>query len=139
MRILPALFLAVCASAALAAGPDTVTDINAALQQAKTENKLLFLQYGREACPNCQMLRDYIKRNDLRLSKSKFVYADVDGDTSANNEAFRAKFKVEGNLLPFVVIAAPDGTQLAARSGAGTVRDYEDLIRDAQKAAKKKP
>ena len=47
------------------------------------------------------------------------------------------KFKIEGSSLPFVVVAAPDGTQLAARTGYGSAKEFEDLIRDAQKAAKK--
>jgi thioredoxin-related protein len=125
------------AAAAFAGGPDAVTDVNAALEKAKTENKMLFLQYGRENCGNCQVLKGYIKGNDVRLSNSKFVYADVNCDDSATSQAFRAKFKVEGTTLPFVVVASPDGTQLASRTGYGTARDYENLIRDAQKAMKK--
>ena len=132
-----ALLLTTLTSVAFAGGPDKITDVKAALEKAQAENKMLFMQYGREACGNCQALKGYIKKNDVRLSESKFVYADMNCDDSATSQAFKSKFKVEGNMLPFVVVAAPDGTQLAARSGYGTVRDYEDMIRDAQKAMKK--
>jgi thioredoxin-related protein len=135
-RFLAAL-AAFCFTAVFAAGPEKVTDINAALEKAKTENKLLFLQYGREACGNCQALKGYIKDRDLRLSESKFVYADVNCDDPATSKIFREKFKVTGSTLPFVVVAAPDGSQLAARTGYGSVKEYEDLLRDAQKAVKK--
>lgn len=135
-RILAALAV-FCFSAVLAAGPDKLTDINAALEKAKAENKMVFLQYGREACGNCQVLKGYIKGRDLRLSESKFVYADVNCDDPATSKLFREKFKVSGGMLPFVVVAGPDGTQLAARAGYGTVKEYEDLLRDAQRAMKK--
>jgi len=124
-------------SLATAAGPESLTDLNAALEKAKAENKILFVQYGREACGNCQMLKGYIKGRDLRLSESKYVYADVNCDDAATSKLFKEKFKVSGNTLPFVVVAAADGTQLASRAGYGDVREYEDLLKEAQKAAKK--
>lgn len=132
-----ATLAAFCFSAVIAAGPEKVTNLNKALEKAKAENKMLFLQYGREACGNCQELKGYIKGRELRLSESKFVYADVDCDDPATSKLFREKFKVSGGMLPFVVVAASDGSQLAGRAGYGTVKEYEDLIRDAQKAMKK--
>lgn len=132
-----AALLVFCNAFALAGGPDKITDINAALEKAKAENKMVFMQYGREACGNCQALKKMISSKSLRLSESKFVYADVNCDDSATSQIFKSKFKVSGNTLPFVVVVAPDGTQLAARTGYGTEKEYEDIIRDAQKAAKK--
>ncbi|RBP36111.1 thioredoxin-like protein [Roseimicrobium gellanilyticum] len=136
-RLLAALFT-VCALLGTSQGADRdkLTDINAGLAQAKTENKLLFVQYGREACGNCQALKGYIKDRSLRLSESKYVYVDANCDDSSTSQAFRSKFKVEGKTLPFVVVAAPDGTQLAARTGYGSVKEYEDLLKEAQKASK---
>lgn len=136
LSVVAASFLV--AALAFAGGPPKVTDLAEALSKAKAENKMLFVQYGREACSNCQALKGYVKERDLRLSEAKFVYADVNCDDSKTSSLFREKFKVEGSTLPFVVVTAADGTQLAARSGYGTVREYEDLLRDASKAAKKK-
>lgn len=121
---------------AFAATKDTVTDVNEALQKAKSENKMLFLQYGREACSNCQALRAMVKSGAVQLPKTKFVYADVNCDDAATSKAFRAKFKVSGSTLPFVVVASADGTQLAGRTGYGSAKDFQKLIQEAQKAQK---
>jgi thioredoxin-related protein len=134
-----AAFLTLCAALSLshAEDRDKLTDINAGLAQAKTENKLVFIQYGREKCGNCQALKGYIKSRSVRLSESKYVYVDANCDDSATSGVFRSKFKVEGSTLPFVVVASADGTQLAARTGYGTPDEYEDLLKEAQKAVKK--
>jgi thioredoxin-related protein len=134
--LLPALALATACGITFAATPK-VTDINEALAKAQSEKKLLFMQYGREACGNCQALKAMIKSGKVRLSPSKFVYADVNCDDPATSRVFGGKFKVSGTTLPFVVVAAPDGTQLAARSGYGSEADFNKLIRDAEKALKK--
>jgi thioredoxin-related protein len=118
------------------AGKAAVTDIKAALDQAKAENKMLFLQYGREACGNCQALKAMIKSKKVQLSDSKFVYADVNCDDSATKKVFASHFKVSGNTLPFVVIASPDGKQLASHGGYGTEAEFNKLIKEASKAAK---
>ena len=119
--------------AAVAAGPEKITDINAALEKAKAENKLLFLQMGRDSCENCQALRTMVSKKEVQLPVAKFVYADVNCDDSATMRVFARKFKVIGNTLPFVVVAAPDGTQLGARSGYGTAAEFTKLIHDASK------
>jgi thioredoxin-related protein len=126
--------LTLIAGAAIAA--PKITDINEALTKAQAEKKMVFLQYGREACGNCQALKSMIKSGRVQLSASKFVYADVNCDDPATSKAFAEKFKVSGSTLPFVVIAAADGRQLAARSGYGTDAEFNKLIRDAQKALK---
>lgn len=97
---------------------------------------LLFVQYGREACGNCQALKKMIAGRDVRLAESKFVYADVNCDDPATSRAFKSQFKVEGNTLPFVVIADAEGKQLAARTGYGSAKEWEELIKEAQKRAK---
>jgi thioredoxin-related protein len=124
-------------TATLASGPAKITDLNSALETAQGQGKMLFVQFGREACSNCQALKGMIAKGEVRLSESKFVYADVNCDDSKTNALFKKKFKVAGSTLPFVVVTAPDGTQLASRSGYGSADEYAALLRDAQKAAKK--
>lgn len=114
---------------------DALTDLDAALEKAKTEKKMLFVQYGRENCGNCQTLKGYIRTHALRLPESQFVYADLNCDDKAVSKAFSSKFKVEGNTLPFVVIAGPDGKQLASMTGYGSAAEYQNLIKQAKKAA----
>lgn len=122
------------ASSAHARGPSAQTNLVEALAKIKTENKLLFVQYGRETCGNCQALKAMIRGRKVRLSDSKFVYADVNCDDQATRQTFRSKFKVEGRTLPFVVIAGPDGKQLAARSGYGTAKAFAKFIKDTTRA-----
>ncbi len=122
-------------TSAFAGGPEKITDINAALTKAKTENKLLFLEFGRVNCENCQALRAMLGKQQVKLPASQFLYADVNCDDPATKGVFRKKFKVIGNTLPFVVVASPDGHQLAAHSGAGTAAQFNELIEQARQKA----
>ena len=115
-----------------AKGPEAVTDLDKALDQAKAEKKLLFIQYGREACGNCQALRGYVAKNDVRLPKDKFVYVDLNCDDKTTSAAFRKHFKVDGSTLPFVVVADAEGRQLGGRSGFGSAAEYKKFIQQAQ-------
>lgn len=128
------LLLAAPAAAAKKAAdaPQTLKDVLAA---AKAEGKLAFVQYGREACGNCQALRGYIAQGQVSLPKNRFVYADLNCDDPATSQAFSRAFRVEGNMLPFVVIAGSDGKQLASRTGFGTPDQYAKFIHDAEKLA----
>ena len=126
------------AGGSLAGRPEPVTDLDAALKKAKTEGKLVFVELGREGCGNCRALKGYIKSGMLRLRDSRFIYADLNCDDDGANRAFSQRFKVEGRMLPFVVIADSDGKQLAARSGYGEAQDFDDLIREGEKKAPKK-
>jgi hypothetical protein len=137
MKTLLASLALLVATAAFAGTPAKITSLKTALKTARTQGKFLFVQMGREACGNCQELKGMISQNKVPLSDARYVYADVDCDDLSTNDLFSRHFKVEGDTLPFVVIAAPDGTQLAARSGAGTAKDYNRLISDAEKAAVK--
>ena len=137
MKSLLQLLPVICCATVFAAGPAKITDINDSLAKAKQGNKMLFLQLGRENCGNCQALKALIKAGRVKLPATKFVYADANCDDAATMKAFSAKFKVTGNTLPFVVIAAADGTQLAAHSGSGSEADFNKLIREAEKAIKK--
>ncbi|MDB6139768.1 MAG: Thioredoxin-related protein [Verrucomicrobiaceae bacterium] len=78
-----------------------------------------------------------IKGNQVKLSDSKFVYADVNCDDAPTNKMFSEKFDVKGNTLPFVAIASADGSKLAGHSGYGTAKEFEDLIKEAGKQARK--
>jgi thioredoxin-like negative regulator of GroEL len=114
-----------------AKGPEAVTDLDQALEQAKTGKKMLFIQYGREKCGNCQALKGYIAKNAVRLDKDKFIYVDLNCDDQAASAAFGKRFKVSGNTLPFVVIADAEGKQLAGRTGFGQPAEYKKFISQA--------
>ena len=115
-----------------AKGPAAVTDLDKALEQAKTEKKLLFIQFGREKCGNCQALRGYVAKGEVKLPKDKFIYVDLNCDDAATSGAFRKLFKVEGGMLPFVVVADSEGKQLAGRTGFGSPAEYKKFLTSAQ-------
>ena len=126
------------ASRGQAAKQVAVADLKTALEQAKSEGKMVFILYGREACGNCQALRKMIASGDVRISDKEFVYADINCDDPKVNQAFGQRYKVDGNTLPFVVIAGSDGKQLASHTGYGDKDAFEALIHDAEKSTPKK-
>lgn len=134
LKLAVAGMLAAVAGGILAKGPAAETDLETALAKAEAGKKLLFVQYGREACGNCKALKEMIRTGQVRLPESDFAYADLNCDDSAARQAFGARFKVEGNMLPFVVIADPAGKQLAARAGYGSNAEYGALIKEARRA-----
>lgn len=103
------------------------------MEQAKAANKLLFVKYGREACGNCRALARLIEERDVKIDEDDFVFADIDCDDKAQKRVFYDTFEVDGKTLPFVVIATPDGKQIASRTGYGREDDFEDFIKDAER------
>jgi thioredoxin-related protein len=136
MKSLLSSCLVLLATATVFAAKPVVTDINAALEKAKTEHKMLFLQFGRENCENCQALKAMINSKKVSLPESKFVYADVNCDDKATKKVFASKFSVSGNTLPFVVVASPEGKQLAGHGGFMSESDFNKMIATANKKAK---
>jgi hypothetical protein len=126
------LFAAVCRAEVTA-----VTDLDKAIAQASKQGKLLFVQGGRPACGNCQALRGYVAAGQVALPTNLYVYADVNIDDRKTAKTFMGRFKVEGNMLPFVVVADSDGRQLAARAGFGQPADFQELLKTAIKKATK--
>lgn len=127
------MLLTIAAGVAYAKAPQAINDLQTALKIAKSEGKLLFIQYGQEVCGNCQALKSYIANGQLRLPRDKYVYVDLKCDDANVSQAFRNQFKVDGKTLPFVVVADSDGKQLAGRAGYGEPQDFDKLIRDAKK------
>lgn len=112
-----------------------VTDLDEAMRTAYAEKKILFILYGRKACPNCRSLHSYIEDGDVELDPKKFVFAEVNCDDPAMQKLFRERFQVEGRTLPFVVVADSNGQQFAARSGFGQPEEFTQFIQDALKRA----
>lgn len=115
---------------------DALADLNAAIELAGKEHKSLFILYGRAKCGNCQALHGMLEKKEVHLPKTAFVIVDLNCDDPAVKQDFRSRYKVEGNQLPFVVIAKSDGTQIAARSGYGTAVEFNNFVRNARKELK---
>lgn len=131
------IFLALIAIAARAESFIAEEDLTKALEKAKAENKMLFIQFGREACGNCQHLKKLIKENKLDLNSKEFVYADLNCDDKKTEELFFSKFTGGGSTLPFVVITDPSGKQLGFTSGYADEKAYNDFIEKAKDKLKK--
>jgi thioredoxin-related protein len=108
------------------------TDLSKAFDRAKAENKMLFIQFGREACGNCQNLKTLVKGNKLDLNSKEFIYADLNCDDSKTEQLFYSKFRGSGSTLPFVVIADSSGKQLSFRTGYGNAEEYNKFIKEAK-------
>ena len=133
------LIMIIMGNHAYAKGPQALTDLSAALESAKTEGKMLFIQYGREACGNCQALKTAIAKGEIKLPKDRFIYVDLNSDDPKTKQAFHTTFQVEDKKLPFVVIADSEGKQLVSRTGYNTPKDYNKMIKEASKQSNSKP
>ncbi len=120
--VLSFVFSAVCSAA----------DLNQSISAAKRANKKLFIMFGRQACGNCQHLKKLIRDGSVKISNSEFIIVDMNCDDKSQSQAFYKRYSVNGNYLPFVVIARSDGTQITSRAGYGEAADYNNLIKAAK-------
>ena len=77
-----------------------------------------------------------VAKKDVRLPKTAILIVDLNCDEPATSAAFRERYKVDGNTLPFVVIANPDGLQIASRKVYGHEKDFNEFVREARKEIK---
>jgi len=110
----------------------SAADLNQSIAAAKRANKKLFIMFGRQACGNCQHLKKLIRDGSVKISNSEFIIVDMNCDDKAQSQAFYKRYSVNGNYLPFVVIARSDGTQITSRAGYGEAADYNNLIKAAK-------
>jgi thioredoxin-related protein len=124
------------AMAALAiAASEYETDFGQALEKAKSEQKMMFVFYGRQSCGICQATKAMIKSHDIRLSPSKYVMLDLNCDDPKTSAEFNKRYKGEkfGKTLPFVVVADSNGAPLASGSGYKDAREWDKILKAAQK------
>jgi thioredoxin-related protein len=107
-------------------------DLDQAISKAKANGKMLFVMFGREACGNCQHLKKMIKSGAVDVKANRFVIADINCDNQKQGAAFYKRYSVNGNTLPFVVIAKPDGTMITSRTGYGEAAEYNKFIKSAK-------
>lgn len=154
MKILLAVlatFTALFFSIELFAAPPTewgFQKLPAAMAEAKTTNKPIFVLFGFETCPGCKRLYSQaLSNNGLRETFQKnFVLAYVDtegqgepnsyqiGDSPALSHAdLMALFK--GSPTPSWVFLTPKGVRLHGERGGKTLAS--DLTRDGEIALEK--
>lgn len=107
-------------------------DLAKAMAQAKQEGKFLLIQLGRENCTNCQKVWNMLGSGKVKLEG--LLYADASCDDPETMATFQETFSVtdDGRYYPFLVVMAPDGSQMAFRSGLPTVEEINTLIEKAK-------
>ena len=131
------LFTQVCFSA----DRKMETDLNAAIELAQKDNKLIFIKYGRDVrCGNCVHLNKLINQRAVRISDSEFVLVNLNCDDPVDSKSFRSlygdSFK-DAKTLPFVVIAKADGTLISSVSSYQNADSYNKFIMSAKSKSKK--
>lgn len=102
---------------------DWTTDYGAALQQAKAENKLVFINFtGSDWCPYCFSLRDevFVTQDFERYAKRNLVLLEIDfprrkelpKEQKARNKELASMYRVRG--FPTIVVLSPEGKQVGA-------------------------
>lgn len=114
-----------------------------ALAQAAREDKLVFVEFGREACGLCRSLvQSVVPRPDVApLLQRHFVALASDCDDPEDEVVDLAERLEDAQMLPFVLFADPRGQFLEGSSGsvapANFVKTLQRLI-DARDAARSK-
>jgi thioredoxin-related protein len=119
--ILPVIGLLLAALTAHAGKDGWLTSYDKALEQAKTENKILLVEFhGSDWCPPCIKLNDEVltKSEFKELADSSLVLVNADfprksklpEEQQAHNDALAKKFGVQ--YFPTVLLISADGEVL---------------------------
>ncbi len=112
------------------------TDYGSALDEAKTRNQLLWIQFTAPWCPNCtRMEQDSFVHPAIREhARRSFVPVKLRADA---NEELALSFELSG--LPATVIVAPSREVIAVRQGYLGPDELGDLLQDATRRLDLKP
>ena len=132
--------------AALAAAPAWLTDLPQAKAQAKTEGKLVLLDFtGSDFCSSCIRLHKEVfpAKEFTAFAKQRLVLVEVDFPLKktqpvalkAANEALAKEFKVDG--YPTLILLAADGKKLGEVEFDLFDASPKDMIAAIEKLAKK--
>ena len=109
-------------------------DWNSALKQAKTENKLVFLDIYATWCGPCKMLKQYTFSNTSvgNYFNNNFVNISVDGEKGVGPQLAQ-QYSIEG--YPSLIITDATGKPVLVTAG---YMKADDLLKFAQEALKRK-
>jgi|GEM_PF-5315213 len=106
--------------------------LDAAIQQAKGEKKLLFVKYGWEKCGNCRNLDTLIKTDKVKLPEDEFVIVNVHPREGQDRVKFTKYYGISSGVYPRVVICNSENEKLVNRFGYGQAKDYVTLVDQAK-------
>jgi len=95
------------------------------LEQAKKENKNLFLDVGASWCPYCKYMDDSVFPLEMagKYFNANFVNARFDAE-KGEGVSVKEKYKVQG--YPTFLVLDPDGNLVARIVGGETGDNYEE-------------
>jgi thiol:disulfide interchange protein len=119
----------------VAEGLPFLTDYQAALAQAKAENKLVFVDFTGWTCTNCRQVEDKIfpQPEVLReLNKMVRVQLYTDNGTPENDRNKDLEQKLTSAVgLPVYVVVRPDGQALRTKEGSlFTAAEFAAFLRE---------
>jgi len=116
-------------------GAEPCSSFDEALRQAKEGGKLVFVEFGRANCKNCEELKGMIRSGQVALPPSKFVLAFLDCDVKENSKLIDERFKIGAHKLPFAVVTDAEGSLLGVKTGFSTAKGYMEFVSEAERAA----
>ncbi len=129
MKILAFLFtLAFITSPLLAAEDAWITDVPKAMEQAKSQKKLVLLDFtGSDWCPPCKSLHKNVLTSEefSKFAKDNLVLVDLDfpkakpqsDELKAANKELSKKYGIKG--FPTIIVLDVDGKELFRKVGYG--------------------
>jgi len=128
-----------------AAELEWLTDLAQAKSQAKTENKLVLMDFtGSDWCPPCKQLKKNVFSSEefATFAKAHLVLVEVDfprakkqsAELKKANQALSEKFAIEA--YPTVIVLSPEGKQLSKDTGYGGT-GAKDFVAKLEKLTKK--
>ena len=97
---------------------------------AKRENKLVFIDMGRELCSQCRTLvQSVIPHPEVAaVLQARFVALASDADETEDEVLALAEHLEDAYMLPFVIFADPNGKFLGGTSGATNPLSFRRLL-----------
>ncbi len=114
----------------------TDNDYESALAKAKSENKMVFIDFTGYTCTNCRWMEaNVFTKKEVETELSKFVLVMLYTDDGSENNTKQQKFQektFQTVALPFYAIMDGDGKTIA--TFAGLTRNTQEFVDFLQKA-----
>jgi thioredoxin-related protein len=110
------------------------TDFKTALQEARKQNKKLFIDSGRRACGNCRVLIEtIIPKEEIKslLNEHFIAYADDCDEMAPEVQELGVEHMRYASTLPFMMFTDAEGEWIAGASGATNPTQFLALIKQA--------
>lgn len=133
MRIFLTMLIVVCSAQWVAAeGIDWVKDFSKAREQAKKQDKLMFVDFYTDWCGWCKRMdKQTMTDADVQKFLDNFIPVKIDGD---KEKALTQRYGVRG--YPTLALIHHDGTPISVQSGFKKPGQLESAFGKAQEDAK---